>query len=390
MANDVAMFNPKAMPAHIQAFVETNGNIAEPQTVPSLTYGGKIWSIVLDGKATPMMKINDDGDQEAVQVVKMVILDYAKRRGRAYYKGAFDANKTSSPLCWSEDGDKPDDHSKEKQSPTCAACPQSKKGSKVDTNGKETVACSQHRMIALVPAKKWSFPVLRLKLSITGDYDANSPDQEAQGWYAFSAYTKFLRQNNCSHTGVVVTKMKFDPSENYPKVMFAADRWLTEEELATVAAICEKPEVAALIGGVFTPEGGDGVRKDEAATSAKPEADPAVDAKAVAAKAAEEAKAAAKAARVAAAKKAMEEAEADDDGVIMSGEANAAAAAAKPVAATVTVDPVAAAKAAAKAAKAASQVAPGKAAAKAETAPAAAPTTVVPDNVKSLLTDWEA
>ena len=83
--NALAMFDGSNVPAHIGAFMGDMGdNIAEKQTVPSLSYTGKVWSISLDGSKTQLMKRNEDGDEEPVTTMRLVILDYAKRRGRAY------------------------------------------------------------------------------------------------------------------------------------------------------------------------------------------------------------------------------------------------------------------------------------------------------------------
>lgn len=121
------------------------------------------------------------------------------------------------------------------------------KGSKITDSGKATTACSQHRMVAVVPANNLAFTPLRMKLAITSDYDKQSPDLEAQGWQAFSNYTASLRGKGVQHTAALVTKMRFDPGAAYPKVLFSPDRWLTEPELAQVASLVRSDSVKALV-----------------------------------------------------------------------------------------------------------------------------------------------
>ena len=262
----LALFNSNgavAIPDHIQKFMdETRGNIAGRETVPSLSYGGKVWTIGLNGEKTKLTKRNDDGDEEPRQIMRVVILDYGKRRGRAYYEGAYDPDKPGAPVCWSEDGAKPHDNVTDKQCTTCAACPMAVKGSKVSDNGKATKACSEHRMLAVVPANDLSFTPLRLKLAITSDWDANSPDLEAKGWRAFQNYADSLKANGVQHTATLVTKMKFDPGVDYPKVIFSADRWLESDEIAQIVPIAKGEAVKTLLNATWTPAGADGVKNE--------------------------------------------------------------------------------------------------------------------------------
>lgn len=265
MANELAQFNPSAgLPAHVANFFDDTGtNIQDRTTVPSLSPEGKQWTISLNGQKTKLERRNSDGDMEPVSIMRVVVLDYAKRRGRAYYEGAYDPANIGSPVCWSDDGIAPDDSVIDKKSPKCESCPFSAKGSKITDAGKAVTACGQHRMLAVVPAHKLDFQPLRLKIAITSDFDKQSPDAEAQGWFAFSNYTEYLKTRGVQHTAAIVTKMKFDPNAAYPKIFFAADRWLEPNELAVVAPLTKEPDVQKLLGGTWTPAGPDGTKREE-------------------------------------------------------------------------------------------------------------------------------
>lgn len=270
-SNALTMFDPKAgLPAHVANFFgsDEGSNIENRQSVPSLSPEGKMWTISLNGDKTKLLKRNSDGDMEPVNIMRVVVLDYAKRRGRAYYEGTYDPGNVSAPICWSDDGIAPDASVQDKKSSKCDTCPLAAKGSKITDSGKAVTACSQHRMLAIVPANKLDFEPLRLKIAITSDFDKQSPDAEAQGWYAFSNYTDFLKSRGVQHTAAIVTKMKFDPNAAYPKIFFAADRWLEPAELAQVVPLTKADNVRALLGGTWTPAGVDGVKHDEPAASA--------------------------------------------------------------------------------------------------------------------------
>jgi hypothetical protein len=265
-----------SLPAHVASlFGGVESNIPDKQTVPSLSYEGKVWTISKDGSKQKLMTRNSDGDEIPLSVMRVVILDSAARRGRQYYEGTYDPNKISAPRCWSADGVAPDRTVKEPIAATCDQCPNSVKGSKVLDNGNATVACSQHRMLAVVPAGRLDFTPLRLKIAITSDWDSQSPDMEAQGWYSYSKYLDFLKSRGVPHTAALVTKIRFDANAAYPKLFFAADRWLNDEEAAVAAPRLSLPEVKKLIDGSWTPAGVDGVPTEGVGQSTAPQASPA-------------------------------------------------------------------------------------------------------------------
>lgn len=268
--NALTAFQPGAVPAHIAAAraagqLEDNTTIGGA-TVPSLSPQGKVWTIALEGQKTKLEKRDNDGEIVPVGIMKVVILDFAKRRGRAYYEGGYDPDKESAPICWSADGITPDGSAPQLQAKKCGECPKSVKGSKITEQGKSVSACGEHRMLALVPANKLDFTPLRLKIAVTSDFDKQSPNAAAntqQGWFAFRQYMDYLKSVGVSHTAEVVTKMKFDSGATYPKILFAAERWLTPEELAIVTPLSKQEDVQSLLGGTWTPAGPDGVKKEE-------------------------------------------------------------------------------------------------------------------------------
>jgi hypothetical protein len=276
----LAVFDPKAgAPAHVASFFEDAGtNIAPKVTVDSLSPQGKMWTLAISGQKSPLQRRNQDGDMEPLPIMKVVVLDYAKNRGRSYYEGAYDPAKEQAPICWSDDGNAPhaslpgpfpagtavEPGSARKISASCANCPMAVKGSKVDNTGKARAACSVHKMLAVLPDPALGLPEtlqkpLRLKIAITSIWDNESPDEEQQGWMAFDKYVDWLLARGVQHTAALVTKMKFDSKAAYPKIFFAAERYLEANELAVVAPMSKSDDVKKLLGGTWTPAGVDGV-----------------------------------------------------------------------------------------------------------------------------------
>ena len=314
MSNQVTLFGAGSsdVPAHIAELFEEESNIQPRVSVPSLGYEGKIWTISVGGEKTQLTKKDEEGDVVPLPIFRVVILATAKNRGRAYYEGNYDPENPGRPACWSDDGVTPDEHVAEPQCGTCSECPLSAKGSRISDNGKETVACSQHRMVVVVPAKKLDFQPLRMKIAVTSDWDKQSPEHAENNWFALTQYTDFLFAKGVKHTAGVVTKMRFDPNAAYPKILFSPDRWVEVDEKATITPLISSPEVTSLIEGTWTVTGLDGteVDGDDEMLAAEAEADAAATkkAEAAAAKKAKADAAAAKKAEAAAAKKAKADA----------------------------------------------------------------------------------
>ena len=261
MANDLTFFqqNDLVIPDFLKDFMSEEANIVPRAGVPSLSYRGRKWTTVVEGEAKVMERRNADGDMEPVGVIRVVVLDYAQKRGRTYYEKDYDSETAKRPDCWTADGVAPDKSVEAPQSVTCAACPMAVKGSKIDAMGRPTTACKAHRMVAVLPAGNLDHPALRLKLAVTSDYDSQSPDLEKEGWFAFRGYLDYLRARSVTRTAAVVTKMKFDPNVDYPKVIFSPDRLITDQPmLAKIKDICASDAIKALINETWTPNGVDG------------------------------------------------------------------------------------------------------------------------------------
>ena len=223
-----------AVPAHIQKFLNDNANIDPKETVPQLSFRGKVWRIVLNGEENVVQR-----EGEPVSIVRVIVLDHNKARSRSYYEGAYEEGKAQMPACWSSDGVAPDASVKEPKSKACASCPMAAKGSKITPNGKEVTACSSYKRVAVIPSSDLKFPPLLLRIPQTSMWDKNNEENEAKGWFAWDQYIDMLRKRGVQHTAVVVTKIKFDSRTAYPKLLFSAHDFVTGEDM---------PEVKMLLG----------------------------------------------------------------------------------------------------------------------------------------------
>lgn len=277
---EVALFEMPALPAEYKSFLEESANVAPRDTTPTLNPGGRKWTVIIDGKETVLMRKDSEGEQVPVQIFRGFIVAHNILRGRTYYASTFDAKKPGRPTCWSEDSVKPDDRvpATDKQNKVCNGCKQSVKGSAVADDGRETKACKEHQLVAIMPTQRLltdDFPVLRLKLSITSIYDGKDQPHEQEGWYAWGPYLQHLlaiMPQNC-HTARVETLIKFDTGSgiNWPKLLFKAARHVTGEEYIRLVDIMREQKdhlttmVSALMpAGALLPKAGGAEEEDEA------------------------------------------------------------------------------------------------------------------------------
>jgi hypothetical protein len=200
------------------------------------------------------MRTNAEGEEEPVQILPVVILASNERRGREFYEGDYNPEATAPPACWSNDGITPDPSIKQPKASKCAKCPLSVKGSKVSSNGTETVACREFRLIAVVPAHDLTFEPLRVKLPVTSDFDGRNKEAQAKGWYGFRNYIDLLRAKGYKDTRALSTKLRFDPGSEWPKLQFSPGKWLSPEALLEAKRISELEGIKELLAVTYTPQ----------------------------------------------------------------------------------------------------------------------------------------
>lgn len=250
MATAMTLFQQPAagLPAHLADAFADNANVLDRETTPALTFRGKTWRMRQGGEEIVLQRKGEDG-MEPVQTVQVVVLNLNPARSRTYYQGAYESGKNKSPDCWSSDGAKPDSDCKTPQAQTCASCPMSVKGSKITANQKEVTACATVKRLAVVPASKLDMDPMLLKVPQTSLWDKDNAEQNAQGWFAWDQYVDFLRQRGVKHTAAVVTKIKFDATTEYPKLLFTALRWLEPAEVSAVLPLVDAEATKKLLVG---------------------------------------------------------------------------------------------------------------------------------------------
>jgi len=252
MSNDIALFDQQQLPAHLQDMFGDESNIEAGAKINALSIRGKVFRIVYEGEEKAITKYNEEtGDREPVSTVNVIVLNQGPFGARVLHTGNYSADNNEGPKCFSLDGKTPDPAASEPQARTCAECPHAVKGSKVTPNGTLTTACSLQRRLAVVPAHKPDFAPLLLRLAATSAYDPDTKGAE-NGWMAWRQYLDFLNARGVRHTAQLVTKLRFDPNAEHPKLLFKPERFLDEDEAKIVAKNMKSEPVAEML---FAKEG---------------------------------------------------------------------------------------------------------------------------------------
>jgi len=195
---------------------------------------GKAWHIKYRGEEQTLMRADGDG---ATSFIDAVIVRAAPNLSKIFYAKGYVEGSTDKPDCWSANGITPDASVINKQSPTCPTCPQNVWGSKVTPAGKPSKACADSKRLAIVPLTDidneiYGGPMLlRIPPASLADVANYAGKMSALGFPYYA----------------IGTRIQFDVTSEYPKLVFSALRALTDEEAAKVAALQNDPRMGRIL-----------------------------------------------------------------------------------------------------------------------------------------------
>jgi hypothetical protein len=269
----VIPFQGQALPA-IPAYLKVNTDANDEFTAglssglitpPKLGIeGGKFHVIDSDGKDVVVTKGDEDGNVIPVSVLSVVVLGSNPGKYKVYYGIKYDPNaEATRPKCYSYDGITPSALADEPQCETCAACPQNVWGSHINDLGNKTRACTDSKLLAVLPTSSVTKQIsadelmgtafsLRLSPTSLSRSKAAKKDDPAS---AFS-WTEFMGMLNAYPIEggsaqvplrSVSVKLFFDLKAQYPLLQFKLGRFLTEAEVAYVAERSQGEDVKAIV-----------------------------------------------------------------------------------------------------------------------------------------------
>lgn len=224
------------LPAYLknQNVENLNGDLISTVSTgfPVVSIKGKIFAIVRGGDRTTMMNPKDpDSPATAIEVV---LLKGNKGVSKVYYaKGYQEGGEDQKPDCYSNEGVKPEDNSKNPQSKQCSTCAHNQWGSKIGDNGGKGKACQDSKRLAIAAAGLLNDPYL-----------LRVPPASIK---ALSEYAAALQKRNL-HYSQVVTKIAFEAEAATPKLTFKAMGYLPEAAYNEVKAVVDTEVVASILG----------------------------------------------------------------------------------------------------------------------------------------------
>ena len=187
---------------------------------PRISQGGGKFHIV-EGDSKTLITDPNNPELPAMQL-EVVVVGFNPAVSKTYYAGDWEPGDAEEPDCSSDNGVVPDSGVPAPQCTNCAACPQNVWGSKISKhNGKQIKACSDNKRLVIVRADDVAGSKA-ISLTITPG--------------ALKEWAEYVRalDGKGIEVSTVVTKVQFDPTVTFPKLVFKFGRYLTEAEVAQV------------------------------------------------------------------------------------------------------------------------------------------------------------
>lgn len=250
-----------ALPAHLQTAVTGPrassigaGVGSTYQAPPRLSIEGGKFRMIKGDQNFPITVPDGRGNMVAVPSLDMVIVEGNPGRHKTYFASKYTpGGQTERPICYSYDGITPSIYADAQQSPSCQTCQWNRIGSMVNDQGNETKACSDSKLLAVIPlhaiqgqlapdapgGEAYQMKVSATALSRSKEDRKNDPANNT----SLSEYLALLNRYPTGPNAAVavdaynaLTSFFFDLNAQYPLLRFRLSRFLAPEEIAYITA----------------------------------------------------------------------------------------------------------------------------------------------------------
>lgn len=231
MTTAIANFESAKLPSFLRApeGSVTNALAALASgTFPFMSIKGKRFAVVRNKEETIIMR-PDDEDTPA-NAIEVVIVNSATSYAKVFYATGYTEGSKEKPTCFSNDGKAPDPQSTDPQAKKCMTCPHNAWGSGSNGKGK---ACSDSLRLAIAKADELNDPML-----------LRVPPASLK---AAVEYAASLARKGAPIEGVI-TKIKFDPAEATPRLIFTGVGFLSESAYHESQEVSKSAIVQQIIG----------------------------------------------------------------------------------------------------------------------------------------------
>lgn len=212
----------------LKAILEKNPNIGLDEdtiAVSQSAFSNQTKRISLRGGVFRKIVGGKEVSTADTYIMNIIIVKMAHTPSRVYYEDSYEEGKKVSPVCWSNDSNKPDVEVRKPQSESCHTCPNSVRGS--GDRGVGT-SCRISWRVAVVLADDPGGDILELVLPSNSCFGKEEKDK-----WPFKPYIKMLADNNVS-AGRIITKMQFDTNSQKPRALFSPIDAVEDYDLDTI------------------------------------------------------------------------------------------------------------------------------------------------------------
>lgn len=186
-----------------------------------------------------------NGKEERVfdeNYLDVIVVGVVPHISRMYYEKEFKEGEKAAPTCYSADGKAPPIDLEGRKSNACDNCPMNEKGSKI-VNGVKMKACGFFQRIVVMIAGDDSGTYYKLDVKSQGLFGDSKPQVNK---YNLREYAKML-SNRGADIAKLATRLSFDTDSSVPKLLFQANRFVTEQEYAQVVTAVGSAEVTKML-----------------------------------------------------------------------------------------------------------------------------------------------
>jgi hypothetical protein len=203
----------------------------------SLAGNTAVKRISIRGGVFRMMVNGEEIAKNENRAMNIVIVNGNPKVSRQFYAGKYVAGETTSPDCWSNDGEKPDASIEYPQAKTCEGCPQNIKGS----GQGDSRACRYQQRLAVLLADDIEGDVFQLLLPAQSIFGRGDVDK-----MPFQQYAKYVGSMGRS-LGTLITEMRMDSDSATPKLTFKPVGYLTREQWLVAKEKADSPAAKAAV-----------------------------------------------------------------------------------------------------------------------------------------------
>ena len=181
--------------------------------------GGSVKRITLRGR---VFRLVDGGKEIAKNTdpyMDVVIVNGSRAVQKTYYGAEYNPDETSTPDCWSSDGERPDADVPDPQGARCKECKQAIKGSA----GAGRAACRYSMRLAVTLRNNVGGDIYQLILPQKSLFGQGDVDH-----MPFLQYAKYVAQSGYN-LNMLATRMTFDTDSDFPKLTFSNAEFLDKD-----------------------------------------------------------------------------------------------------------------------------------------------------------------